>query len=267
MSQVVYIIRHGDKYSSYPDCEPGEDPVNGSMCFDSEAMGVNPPLTECGVRQANYTAGWIVNQYTGRGIAHIVVSPFARTLMTSLPLARLLGKPITVEPLLSEARQPEGPYRPYNVALPAFAVSQLAEIEEMWDPSYGSPPIKTPEDTPLYDQRVAKMAQALRARFPPASGDLAVFTHATTSFSLAYGLCSNLFASLQEFVDPMPAIAPAGVIVATLDDKGHCTNLTQTQNVAGAVGCGETKPYKCAFKDYPNWYWEDPLGSGPAKCH
>jgi len=230
-------------------------------------MGDNPPLTECGVRQANHTAGWIMDQAAERGIQHIVASPFTRTLMTSLALSRLLGKLIEVEYLLSEARQPEGPYRPFNVELPAFAVSQLEEVEEMWDPSYGSSPIKTPEDTTLYNQRVAKMAQVLKVRFPPASGDLAVFTHATTSFSLAYGLCSNLFASLQEFVDSMPAIAPAGVIVVTIDGKGHCTNLTQTQNVAEVVECGETEPYKCEFADSPNWYWEDPLGSGPDKCH
>ncbi|CAK0830468.1 unnamed protein product [Prorocentrum cordatum] len=62
ISQVIYIVRHGDKYSSYPRCKPGEDPMNGSMCFDDEAMGDNPPLTECGVigrRTTRQAGSWI----------------------------------------------------------------------------------------------------------------------------------------------------------------------------------------------------------------
>ena len=49
--QHVFIVRHGDKYSSYPDCPSEDEPVAEGLCFNRELMGNNVPLTPCGVQQ------------------------------------------------------------------------------------------------------------------------------------------------------------------------------------------------------------------------
>jgi len=262
--QHVYIIRHGDKYSSYPAC-PGE---KGQPCFDGDLMGDNPPLTECGIKQAEHTAKWLQeHSKSAGGIQNIVVSPYTRTLQTALPLAAALDKKLKVEYLISEANQPEGPFREYNINAPAPTVPQLQEVHEHWDLDYGSLPIATPENNTLYVKRVVQAASVLRKRFPPSSGNLAVYTHATTSFSVAYGLCYGNDAQLMAFVNGQDAIGPAGVIHVTLSSSGQCVKVEQTQNVAETVGCGKTEPFKCQFADYPSWYWSNPLGKGPGKCH
>merc|ERR1712113_781754 len=141
----------------------------------------------------------------------------------------------------------------------------LAQVERLWDRDYGSPPIGTPENTMLYNSRVQVASKFLRARFPVSSGDLAIFTHATTALSLAYGLCASSFNNgtthdtLKRFVEDQNPIAPAGVVTVTLDSVGKCTSLSQTSNTAyDTLGCGKTEPYKCEFADYPAWYWADP---------
>jgi broad specificity phosphatase PhoE len=172
--QHVYIVRHGDKYSSYPDCgsvgPDGGDP--GEPCYDPVIMGNNPPLTECGVRQAETTARWVQQELAAvGGVANIVSSPYTRCLQTALPLAKLQAAPrLHVEYLLSEDRQAEGPHAPYNAAADNITVTQLAEVNALWDLGYGSPPIPTPEDTRGYWRRVRWAARRLADRFPPASG-------------------------------------------------------------------------------------------------
>jgi len=265
--QHIWIIRHGDKYSSYPDC-----PENRPLCFNKSLMGDNPPLTSCGVRQAKTTADWLKdNSSSYGGIKNIAVSPFARTLQTSLPLAKALGLKLKVEYLLSEANQPEGPFQPLNTGADKETKKQLEEASDKWDLHYGSPPIATPE-TPvkMYDTRVKKCAKVLKERFPPLSGNLAIFTHATTSFSIAYGLCygeGGNDSQLQKFVEHQKAIAPAGVIHVVLDADGKCKTVEQTNNVAETLGCGKTEPFKCEFADFPAWYWSHANGKGPGKCH
>merc|ERR1712050_785849 len=102
-------------------------------------------------------------------------------------------------------------------------------------------------------------------RFPSSSGNLAVYTHATTSFSIAYGLChgdDSSDAQLKQFVNGQNAIAPAGIIEVVIGKDGKC-DVKQTNNLAEAVNCGDTEPFKCAFEDFPAWYWYHSAGSGP----
>merc|ERR1719265_1420454 len=122
--QHIWIVRHGDKYSSYPDCPQGQP-----LCYNQTLMGDNPPLTPCGILQANYTAHWLMAQSSSAGpIRNIVVSPFTRTLQTSLPLAKGSGLKLKVEPLLSEAMQDQGPYRPFNAGADEETRMQLQDV-------------------------------------------------------------------------------------------------------------------------------------------
>lgn len=262
--QNVYIVRHGDKYSSYPKC-PAPD---GEDCFDEELMGDNPPLTPCGIRQAKHTAEWLQAQKTG-DIKNIVVSPFARALMTALPFAKAIDNKLKVEHLLSEANQPDDAFRQLNIQNKHEAVNQIMETHAIWDLNYGSVPIKTPENYTLYNARVKTAIKVLKTRFPPSSGNLAIFTHATTSFSLAYGLCYGEDGSdkLEDFVKGQDPIGPGGVIHVILAADGSCKSVKQTQNVAEEVDCGKTEPFYCSFENFPSWYWSHPKGKGPGKCH
>lgn len=258
--QNIYVIRHGDKYSSYPDCatvSPGED------CFNATLMGDNAPLTSCGRRHAEYVA----KKLAGSGIKQLVVGPYARTLQTSLPLAAALDLKIKVEHALSEARQPEGPYQPLNALL--LEEEELREIEKRWDLDYGSVPIPTPETDELYVQRVRKAAATLSRRFPPSSGDVAFVTHATTSFSVVYGLCfgnSGTDADLENFVNNQIGCGPGSVIHVVRDSQGRC-QISQTDNSAlESLGCGKTQINKCEIADFPDWYWAHAAGHGAGNC-
>ena len=181
--QWFYIIRHTDKYSSYPKCgSPGRpDP-----CFNQSLMGNNPPLTPCGVTQSTATAAWLQKNATvAGGIHHIVSSPYARSLETALPLAGALGLGLNVDNLVGEARNSDAPFRPDNVGLSPSTVGRLKDASAKWSVSYGSAPIPVPETDALYTARVMHAGAELADRFP--AGNVAIFTHATTSFSLAYG--------------------------------------------------------------------------------
>lgn len=261
-AQTIWLIRHGDKYSSYPDCEtvsPGED------CFNKTLMGDNPTLTHCGQLQAQHVAKKLGNS----NIKNLVVGPYMRTLQTALPLAETLDLPLKVEYALSESRQPEGPFREFNAL--AVEADDLKRIENRWDPDYGSFPIPTPESDELYLQRMHKAVAILRKRFPPSSGDAAFVSHATTSLSIAYGLCygeDSTDSKLESFVNRQEGFGPAGVIRITRDAAGKCTSISQTDNSAlESTQCGMTTKNKCEIKDFPDYYWDNSQGHGPANCH
>ena len=96
-------------------------------------------------------------------------------------------------------------------------------------------------------------------------------THATTSFSLAYGLCygsNHTDKQLEKFVKRQDAISPAGVIHLTIAADGSCLGVDQTNNVAPgmAQGKGRTPSFKCEFQDFPAWYWAHKAGRGPGRC-
>lgn len=263
--QHFWIIRHGDKYGSYPPC-----PAEG-MCSERTGADDNSQLTECGVKQANATARFLMGEADKvGGIKHILASPYARTLQTSLPLVKLLNLQLKVEHLLSEANQQEGHFRQFNFTLGSETERQIKEVENLWDLNYGSPPIHPPESPELYVKRAEEMVKLLRRRFPPSSGNMAIYTHGIPAFSVAYGLCFGEASSdekLKDFVDKQDAIGPGGVIHVVLDGNGKCVTVDQTYNeAASAMACGKTRPDKCEFEDFPAWYWASSKGQGPGKC-
>jgi hypothetical protein len=142
--QWFYIVRHGDKFSSYPDCGPTTPPEG--PCFNGSLMGNNPPLTPCGVRQSTAASTWLQrNASAVGGIQHIVSSPYVRSLETALPLATKLGLALNVENLVSEARNADAAFRPDNILLPGDTQTRLAGIRGERDAVY---PHATPHATP-----------------------------------------------------------------------------------------------------------------------
>jgi len=263
--QHVWIVRHGDKYSSYHDCVPEEQ----GPCHNRTLMGDNAWLTPCGVTQANMRAQLLAD--IAPDIKQIVSSPWARALQTALPLAKSLNLKIKVDNFLSEARQPDVANFAFNALADEVTKGQLAEVQDLWDLDYGSFPLQTPEDDSLYLDRVMLAATQLKKRFPPSSGNLAWFTHATTSFSIVYGLCYGEHDSdemLKQFVSGQDAIGPTGVIHVVRDMHGQCLSISQTDNRAmEKADCGNTTRFRCNFDDFPSWYWPSSLGKGPARCH
>ena len=290
--QHIYIVRHGDKYSSYDDCLPAGS--TAMPCFNGSLMSNNPPLTPCGRKQAEHAATWVHEHAAAvGGIRNIVVSPYTRTLQTALPLAKLLsptaedeasrmhqfadqaaGSRLHVEYLISEDRRDEGPHSPYNAAEDAATVGQLAELSARWDLGYGSPPIPTPETSTRFHTRARRASEVLRQRFPPSSGNLAVHSHATTSLSLAYGLCYGSDASddatLKKFLSTMEPIGPAGVVHLVLGADGSCKSVDPAVNSAyESVECepdSKTIPWMCHYADCPSWYWESDRGDPNCAC-
>jgi broad specificity phosphatase PhoE len=291
--QHIYIVRHADKFSSYADCPDKA----GRPCFNASLMGNNPPLTPCGRRQAEHAAKWVHGHAAAvGGIANIVSSPFTRCLQTALPLAQLQpagtrASQLQVEYLLSEDRRQEGPHSPFNAAEDGVTVSQLEEINDRWAAHYGSPPIRTPETTPRFHRRVRQASATLRNRFPPNSGNLVVHTHATTSFSLAYGLCHGRRgddssesgngaaglddgAALESFLDSIGPIGPAGVLHLVMGADGTCrggdggvVNNSAYESVDCRPAPSATGPWMCEYQACPAWYWEQSaVAAGQCEC-
>ncbi|WP_428483921.1 histidine phosphatase family protein [Rhodopila sp.] len=59
---------------------------------------VDPCLTELGHAQARDAAGALADE----GIERIIVSPYTRALQTAAPVARALGVPVTIDPIVRE---------------------------------------------------------------------------------------------------------------------------------------------------------------------
>lgn len=262
--QHVYIVRHGDKYSSYPDCSAEQD----QPCHNRTLMGDNAYLTPCGVKQAYIRAKSLFA--IADDIKQIVASPWARTLQTALPLAKHYNLKIKVERTLSEARQPDEPNFAFNALADEETKRQLAEVQKYWDLDYGSFPIQTPEDNALYAERARLGATILKKRFPPSSGNVIVVTHATPAFSVAYGLChgdEHTPELLEQFVAGQEAIGPGGLIHIVRDAQGKCLSMSQTDNSAMEdSGCGATEGFRCDYANNPMWYWPNTEGAGPDTC-
>ena len=93
---------------------------------------VDPKLTDLGHRQAEDAVG----QLAGERISRIVVSPYTRALQTARPIARALGVPVLVNPLVRER---------YGFACdigtarsrlaPIWEEHDLSHIDEVWWPA------------------------------------------------------------------------------------------------------------------------------------
>jgi len=252
--QHIFLIRHGDKMSKYPKCTA----ASVGLCYDATAFGNNPPLSPCGHDQSRLLADYLATQ----GIRAVVSSPFARALHTALPLAEALRLRIKVEPLVSEDRQEADAFRQLNTRTAPELTDRLIQA---WDTEYSSPPIATPEGNEEFWDRMDTAAATLVRRFPPSVGNVAVFSHATPVMSLGYGLCGNLFHSLEDYVAWVkPGVAAAGFLHAVRDgSSGLCTALAPANNtIFATAACGLTRHSHKEYTKRPGMYSRPPEGIG-----
>lgn len=97
---------------------------------------VDPKLTELGHTQA----GEVVAQLAGETIRRIVASPYTRALQTARPIARALGLPVEIEPLVRERYA-----YACDIGSPRSALERdwpehdFSTIEEVWWPLHEEP--------------------------------------------------------------------------------------------------------------------------------
>ena len=125
------------------------------------------PLSPRGLAQAERLA----RRLAGRGIAHIVASDFARAAATADALHRVLGVPLTFEPLLQERSFGDLRGTPYT---------ELGV--DMFAPGYAPPNGETWE---VFHRRVDQAWARVQALAATANGHLAVVTNGLVCRSLA----------------------------------------------------------------------------------
>jgi broad specificity phosphatase PhoE len=92
----------------------------------------DPPLTEAGRAQADRAAASL----TDAGITRIIASPYTRALQTVAPIARALGLPVIINPVVRERF-----HFSCDIGTPATALAQawpdhdFSHIEEVWWPA------------------------------------------------------------------------------------------------------------------------------------
>ena len=97
---------------------------------------VDPKLTDLGHRQAEDA----VDQLGGERIARIVVSPYTRALQTVQPMARALGVPVFVTPIVRERYAYACDIgTPRSRLASTWGEHDFSHIEEIWWPALEEP--------------------------------------------------------------------------------------------------------------------------------
>lgn len=229
VAKTVFIIRHGDMVDSYPKCNASDVLAwnsSAAPCSD-ERYGNNAPLTACGVQEAKANADLIVQSH----VSNLYSSPFVRCMQSARELSLQLhldshytGTLLT-QPFFAEDDNPpdkDGAYYqfPANAELLQTLGQETDNTHEEED--YGKS---------KYLTRMLRAVAFLVEEVTKADGNIAVYTHAKTSLSLAWGLCSTYFEEngggdkfLEEFAKT-PNFASAGYLRITFED-GHCRVVT-----------------------------------------
>ncbi len=147
----IYLVRHGETAS------------NAARVFQTPET----PLSQRGIDQSARLAA----RLAGHGIALVLASDFARALMTAERLAAAAAAPIEIEPLLQERNFGALRGRPYaDLADDAFASGFEPPGGESW---------------PVFETRVDRAWERIRAAAERCAGHLAVVTHGLVCLSLA----------------------------------------------------------------------------------
>ena len=115
----------------------GQSAFNAAFTATRRDPGIHDPeLTELGRQQAEAAALALADE----GVTHIIASPYTRTLQTAAPLARRLGLPVLVNPVVREryAFSCDVGSRASALAL-AWPELDFASLEEVWWPVVEEP--------------------------------------------------------------------------------------------------------------------------------
>lgn len=117
----MILLRHGQSEFNLQFTETRRDPGI-----------IDPKLTQLGHRQALTAA----QALAGERIARIIVSPYTRALQTADPLARLVGAPVLINPIVRERYAFVCDIGTPRTELErAWPRHNFASIQEVWWPS------------------------------------------------------------------------------------------------------------------------------------
>jgi probable phosphoglycerate mutase len=149
--QRIYLVRHGETAS------------NAARVFQLPET----PLSERGLAQAERVAA----RLAGCGIALVLASDFARAAQTAERLGLATAAPVELEPLLQERHFGALRGRPYaELGVDAFAPDYEPPGGESWS---------------VFESRVDRAWERIRAAAARAAGSVAVVTHGLVCLSLA----------------------------------------------------------------------------------
>ncbi|MBO1075126.1 histidine phosphatase family protein [Roseomonas marmotae] len=117
----------------------------------------DPRLTELGHQQAEHAAEALLEE-TGGGIRRIIASPYTRAMQTAAPLARRLGLPVIIQPLVREryafACDIGSPRTTLALEWPEL---DLSHIDEVWWPAIEEPADQVEGRARLFRQEMAAL--------------------------------------------------------------------------------------------------------------
>jgi glucosyl-3-phosphoglycerate phosphatase len=121
----MILLRHGQSEFNKLFSETRRDP------------GIpDPRLTELGHEQADMAA----EAMAGQGIRRILASPYTRALQTAAPIAKRLGLPVLVQPLVRERYAFACDIgSPATELARAFPAQDFSHIPEVWWPAIEEP--------------------------------------------------------------------------------------------------------------------------------
>jgi broad specificity phosphatase PhoE len=115
----------------------GQSEFNKAFTATRRDPGIpDPALTELGRTQAEVAAA----ELAGAGIRRIIASPYTRALQTAAPLARTLGVPVIVNPIVRERYAFSCDIGSPRLALTrAWPEHDFAHLPEVWWPAVEEP--------------------------------------------------------------------------------------------------------------------------------
>jgi len=115
----------------------GQSEFNLHFSATKKDPGIEDPrLTPLGQAQAEAAAATLANA----GIRRILASPYTRAMQTAAPLARALGLPVQITPLIRERFHFACDIgTPRSLLAPAWPEHDFAGIEEIWWPQTTEP--------------------------------------------------------------------------------------------------------------------------------
>jgi broad specificity phosphatase PhoE len=115
----------------------GQSAFNAAFTATRRDPGIpDPGLTEQGRAQAESAAAALIREE----VSHIVASPYTRALQTAAPLARRLGLPVLINPVVRERYAFSCDVGSTRTALAhAWPDLDFAHLDEVWWPAIAEP--------------------------------------------------------------------------------------------------------------------------------